>query len=334
MADLKMQAFQEFTEAYKQYSTVGGVANPAATTHQMMQALFDNWSASMYRMIQMYWQPKHEYKVGGVVWTATLPAGTIAKCTKAGVTAEAEPAWPKIVGGTATDGSVEWKLVVMCPEELPAKGGTADLAKNAEKLGGHLPAYFAVADEVERAIAEAMAGGTILVGDVIYRPYLAKGYVKANGATVKRSEYSKLVEFANTNNLWTSTPASEPWKYGVGDGNTTMVLPDYRNRFIQGGDNVVTKAAGLPQVNLTTAEAVRVQDGTVAARTAILETPNNGYGAVTNGTGFSKSAGVGLNISGNYSISNALKLIAKNAIYGNSSTVQPPAIILIPQLRY
>ena len=172
------------------------------------------------------------------------------------------------------------------------------------------------------------------VGDVVYRPYLRAGYVKANGATVNRADYPNLVKFATDNNLWTDSPSTEPWKYGRGNGSTTMVLPDYRNRFIQGGDNVVTKAAGLPQVNLTTAEAVQVQDGTVAARTAILETPNNGYGAVTNGTGFSKSAGVGLNISGNYSISNALTLVAKNAIYGNSSTVQPPAIILIPQLRY
>lgn len=320
MADLKMQAFQEFTEAYKQYSTVGGVANPAATTHQMMQALFDNWSATMYRMIQLYWQPKHEYKVGGVAWTATLPAGTIAKCTKAGVTAEAEPAWPKIVGGTATDGSVEWKLVVMCPEELPAKGGTADLAKNAEKLGGHLPAYFAVADEVERAIAEAMAGGTILVGDVIYRPYLAKGYVKANGATVKRSEYSKLVDFANANNLWTSTPTSEPWKYGVGDGNTTMVLPDYRNRFIQGGDSSAIIAAGLPNI---VGSGQRTDDyyNTV---------PTSGALYVEMVYGQKRTSGI------NNTDAPVIKFDASksNPIYGSSTTVQPPSIKLIPQLRY
>lgn len=319
MADLKMQAFQEFTEAYKQYSTVGGVANPAATTHQMMQALFDNWSATMYRMIQLYWQPKHEYKVGGVAWTATLPAGTIAKCTKAGVTAEAEPAWPKIVGGTATDGSVEWKLVVMCPEELPAKGGTADLAKNAEKLGGHLPAYFAVADEVERAIAEAMAGGTILVGDVIYRPYLAKGYVKANGATVKRSEYSKLVDFANANNLWTSTPTSEPWKYGVGDGNTTMVLPDYRNRFIQGGDNCSIREAGLPNI---TAEWVDYRAVIYAAelKGAIIKSK--------------EESGAGPNYAPSSHTRFVFDANDSNPIYGNSATVQPPSIQLIPQLRY
>lgn len=321
MADLKMQAFQEFTEAYKQYSTVGGVANPAATTHQMMQALFDNWSATMYRMIQLYWQPKHEYKVGGVVWTATLPAGTIAKCTKAGVTAEAEPAWPKIVGGTATDGSVEWKLVVMCPEELPAKGGTADLAKNAEKLGGHLPAYFAVADEVERAIAEAMAGGTILVGDVIYRPYLAKGYVKANGATVKRSEYSKLVDFANANNLWTSTPASEPWKYGVGDGNTTMVLPDYRNRFIQGGDISSVKAAGLPDIT---------------GSAAIGGTEQGIYNATA---AFYQNGKFSHMFAGAYTGQSYIPILAfsaskSNPIYGRSDTVQPPAISLMPQIRY
>ena len=85
----------------------------------------------------------------------------------------------------------------------------------------------------------------IPVGDVVYRPYLAAGYVKANGATVNRSDYPNLVTFATTNNLWTENPASEPWKYGTGNGSTTMVLPDYRNRFIEGSDSTQLITGGL-----------------------------------------------------------------------------------------
>ncbi len=119
-----------------------------------------------------------------------------------------------------------------------------------------------------------------LVGDVAFRPYLAKKWVKANGATVNRADYPRLVKFATDNNLWTDSPSTEPWKYGRGNGSTTMVLPDYRNRFIQGGDTPSVVAAGLP------------------------------------------------NITGSAGHFNC------NKIYGSSNTVQPPALMLIPQLRY
>lgn len=83
----------------------------------------------------------------------------------------------------------------------------------------------------------------IPVGDVVYRPFLMDGYVKANGATVNRSDYPSLAAYATEHNLWTDDPASGPYKYGRGDGSTTMVLPDYRNRVIQGGD-IITFTTG------------------------------------------------------------------------------------------
>ena len=86
------------------------------------------------------------------------------------------------------------------------------------------------------------------VGDVVFRPFLKAGYVKANGATVNRADYPRLVKFATDNNLWTDSPSTEPWKYGRGNGSTTMVLPNYVGRFIQGGDNSKILAAGLPNI--------------------------------------------------------------------------------------
>lgn len=76
------------------------------------------------------------------------------------------------------------------------------------------------------------------VGDVCGKTYLPQGYVKANGATVQRADYPRLVNLANRYNLWTTAPATYPALYGKGNGSTTMVLPDWRGvvmRFVDDG---------------------------------------------------------------------------------------------------
>lgn len=173
---------------------------------------------------------------------------------------------------------------------------------------------------------------TTPVGDVVYRPYLRTGYVKANGATVNRSDYPRLVAFADANNLWTSNPSTEPWKYGRGNGNTTMVLPDYRNRFIQGGDSSSVKSAGLPNITykLTPEETGASQTG-VFTQSAFNKGSlfENGAmkmqktrDAVTSGSGWFEVASLDFDAS------------RCSLIYGSANTVQPPSIQLIPQLRY
>ena len=173
--------------------------------------------------------------------------------------------------------------------------------------------------KVKQAITAQVQG--IPIGDVVYRPFLMDGYVKANGATVNRSDYPTLVQYANDNNLWTSSPASEPWKYGRGNGSTTMVLPDYRNRVIQGGDNASIKSAGLP--NITGAFNMQgfneVADGSsysVSGAFYMQSTKKwegRGGGAASRGVAFDASR--------------------SNALYGKANTVQPPAIVSIPQIK-
>ena len=150
MAAEAMKAFQQFSDIFRVYAQVGGVAQPNATTMQQMQSLFLNWSDTIYQVIQHFWQPKKAYVLGQVVWTPSMPAGAIAVCTKAGTTNGTEPTWPTIMGATVNDGGVTWKIVEEAPETLPADGGTADLAKNAEKFGGQLPAYYATASELAK----------------------------------------------------------------------------------------------------------------------------------------------------------------------------------------
>lgn len=159
------------------------------------------------------------------------------------------------------------------------------------------------------------------VGVVFYDSYLHAGCVKYNGATVQRSDYIRIVKIATDENLWTESPSTEPWKFGVGDGSTTMVLPDFRSRFIEGSDNVGIINAGLPNIT-----------GGFNANLNISLIAPNVYGA------FSRSAlrddqkgdnGHNMQI-GQYSFNAA----NSNSIYGASTTVQPPAIALIPQIKY
>ena len=165
-----------------------------------------------------------------------------------------------------------------------------------------------------KQVIAAQAQG-VPIGDVVYRPYLMAGYVKANGATVNRSDYPTLVQYANDNNLWTGSPTSEPWKFGVGDGSSTMVLPDYRNRFIEGGNNVGITAAGLPNIT-----------GDVGIHGWILK-PTGAFKVSSNED---KAAYVAAETAPtiNFAASRS------NVIYGNSNTVQPPSIVLIPQIKY
>ena len=166
-------------------------------------------------------------------------------------------------------------------------------------------------------VKQAIAAQGIPVGDVVYRPFLMAGYVKANGATVNRSDYPNLVTFANNNNLWTSNPASEPWKYGVGDGSNTMILPNYRNRFIMGGDNVSVAAPALPNIT------GKIGPIDYSASTAYVDGAFYADGTTTYGATSSDSR-------------RFLRFDASrcSSIYGNSNTVMPPSILLIPQIKY
>ena len=69
------------------------------------------------------------------------------------------------------------------------------------------------------------------VGMVRASLYLPDGYIKANGATVLRADYPRLVNLADKHNLWTEDAANYPGLFGVGDGLTTFTVPDYRGYF-------------------------------------------------------------------------------------------------------
>lgn len=166
------------------------------------------------------------------------------------------------------------------------------------------------------------------VGCVRGSLFLPKGYIKANGATVQRADYPRLVHFIESNNLWTDDTTNNVGLFGKGDGSSTFVLPDYRERIPQyTEDNIGAKRnAGLPNItgNVPTSSygwegwggrksgAFSIDVGVNPDRQEYHVAQTNSWGDVTLTMDASQS----------------------NSIYGSSYTVQPPAINVIPILRY
>lgn len=145
---LKIPQFKIMGDALKVYNKVNGIAQEGATTQASMMDFFQNNNDILRCFVEMLWQAQKPVVVGQLVWSPSLPNGVIAKVTQAGTLGADEPIWPSIVGSTVESGSAVLKIVLWAPETLPADGGTAALANNAEKLGGQLPAYYATATQL------------------------------------------------------------------------------------------------------------------------------------------------------------------------------------------
>lgn len=165
------------------------------------------------------------------------------------------------------------------------------------------------------------------VGAVRGSLYLPVGYVKANGATVQRADYPRLVALADKHNLWTDDVTVHAGLFGRGDGAATFVLPNWTDRMVQlAGDGAgASVTAGLPNIegslkNIpqghSVFDAILVQSGALSTTTA------KKYGVTGSGSYSSWSDSIDFDAS------------KSNPIYGTSNTVQPAAIKLIPIIRY
>ena len=158
------------------------------------------------------------------------------------------------------------------------------------------------------------------VGDIILRPTLRDGYVKANGATVKASEYPRLLAWVQEAGMTVTAEqyAQDCSKYVYDAGADTLVLPNVTGRVLQGGETVKSVEAGLPNIK-----------GGPIGTEGIAEQPE---GALFRDGGVTQ-----------YGVNDAhthvwvrVKFDASksNPIYGKSDTVQPPAITMIAQIKY
>ena len=129
-----------------------------------------------------------------------------------------------------------------------------------------------------------------------------EGFLVCNGGAISRTTYSALFAVIGTT-------------YGSGDGSTTFNLPNLTDRFLQGSTTSGTvKNAGLPNIQ----GAVDGLMGLVSARGAFM-VDNMSSNNAASGQGYH---GLSFNAS------------RSNSIYGNSSTVQPPALTCLICIKY
>jgi microcystin-dependent protein len=130
------------------------------------------------------------------------------------------------------------------------------------------------------------------------------GYLPCNGGAISRATYADLFAVIGTT-------------YGSGNGSTTFNLPNLTDKFIQGSNTVGTvKSAGLP--NITGDAEVIDGTGTLTGAFYVDGTSANMYTATWN------------------SSRNVLRFNASrcSSIYGNSTTVQPPALTMRYIIKY
>ena len=161
------------------------------------------------------------------------------------------------------------------------------------------------------------------VGDIIMRPTLRDGYIKANGATVKASEYPRLLAWVQESNMTVTTEqyTQDCSKYVYDATQDRLTMPNATGRVLMGGESVKSVEAGLPNI-----------------------TGEFQWGKGVEGLGYRKGAldtlGFAARGDGGHmnTVSNLLgfKLDASKSspIYGRSNTVQPPALSLIAQIKY
>ena len=226
------------------------------------------------------------YVTGGVAYYKTLPSWARLTCAKEGTTAATLP----------VELSREWYIPGAMFED-----GTA----------------IWIIDDIR----DGTPFGSVR-GDLRLPP----GYVKANGATVLRADYPRLLSIATYNNLWTDDPASNPGRYGIGDGSTTMVLPNYTDRMIQFAADGVGQGvtAGLPNITGTFAHLSGNGYANMAAKAY-----SGAFSIGPTARGCTAEYNTGTGESGSH-----FDASKSNPIYGRSNTVQPAAIKLIPIIRY
>jgi len=138
------------------------------------------------------------------------------------------------------------------------------------------------------------------------------GWLICNGANVSRTDYAAL--FAAIGTI-----------YGAGNGSTTFGLPNLNGRFFEGttytGSVGTYHSAGLPNITGQINKLPTPWNGLLYEQNGALKPVNVGdkaYSGNSNGSNFRLE----LDASG------------ANEIFGNSTTVQPPSMALLPCIKF
>lgn len=242
------------------------------------------------------WIKNTAYAVGDICICSTFDSYKYLECVVAGTTDTTPPSNTN-VGQLITDNTVKW-LVCDWRDSAPVGTIKQDLVKR-------------------------------------------DGWLKLNGATINVADYPRLVNFLVANSLIHAYtvffPVSTNFTYGDSN-NETLILPDFEGLFIENStNNTLNKiSAGLPNITgeYTPKLAMSGYSGNrnkISVDVATGAFKNNIYrgtyainGGVTYDNSYTDNDAKGVTFDASRS----------SSIYGNSNTVQPPAVKLIPVIKY
>ena len=171
--------------------------------------------------------------------------------------------------------------------------------------------------EIDDLSTLTMGGGVLPIGSYIQfaGSQAPAGFLVCNGGAISRTTYSALFAVIGTT-------------YGSGDGSTTFNLPNLTDRFLQGSASVGTvKNAGLPNItgssrgcyNVNASAPITIRSGAIS--TSVIRgwyvEPQANNGSISRGPTILE-----------------FDASQSNSIYGNSETVQPPALTCLICIKY
>nr|DAQ89430.1 MAG TPA: tail collar fiber protein [Caudoviricetes sp.] len=130
------------------------------------------------------------------------------------------------------------------------------------------------------------------------------GFLPCDGSAVSRTTYAKLFAVIGTT-------------YGAGDGKTTFTLPNLIDRFLEGSSAAGSYvSAGLPNFKGTFRTDFAAPTGHITSQSIEV------------------SSGIAATTRTNTDETVTIDLSKASSIYGNSSTVQPPALTMRYIIKY
>ncbi len=179
-----------------------------------------------------------------------------------------------------------------------------------KELSDHATGVVHHITAAERTKWNTAANAAFITGMIIASGCTSmSGWLLCNGQAVSRTTYAKLYAAIGT-------------KFGEGNGSTTFNVPDLRDKFPQGanGNLGAIIEAGLPPLKGKTGGHTRM-NSKIADGVFADTTETSGWDGMS-GKHSNNFATIDFNASNS------------NPIYGNSNTVQPPAVALNYFIKY
>lgn len=169
--------------------------------------------------------------------------------------------------------------------------------------------YLNVVQGIPIGVVQAFAGNTV-----------PDGWLLCDGSAVSRTDYAELYAVIGDT-------------YGAGDGESTFNLPNLVDKFVEGSATSGTeKNAGLPNI---TGDISQFGDSGSGVQYGLSSnTVNSGHGALYNKLGENGHSAAIPSENNAYHSPIYFDASRSNAIYGNSATVQPPALTMQYIIKY